>query len=592
MLTLIGSGETSERLLPLHQTLLARLGESPRPVFIDTPAGFQLNAGELGAHAAAYFKKHFSLELDIVEYRHAASATPEQTAQAAAQLSRANYIFAGPGSPTYLIDNWRGTAVYAALVERFNAGAQIVLASSAAIAVGRWALPVYEIYKVGEDPHWVDGLDLPGPRGLELAIMSHFDNMEGRAGAYDTRYCFMGKPRLLLLEKLLSPTAVILGIDENTACTLDFESSTANVTGAGRITIRFNSEERHYPSGSIFPLDRLTPSHALDAPTPTRSVPHPHTPALPHSPTPTLVPEKLREWATERDRLRAEKKFAESDRLRDRIAAVGYTIKDSPSGPVFSRIQFANSAAVPSLLEKPAAFDWSVNLLSRNNRNETMRAAHSVLKHGAGLNLELVMVDNGSDDDTAEALADLAAADERVRPIFLSTDLGEGAGRNAGFRASRGERIVLLGGHVEITGDVFAPLAKTLADDSIGATGSNGLVSADLFKFDPAPTVESDALEFYLFAFRRDRLQGVGMLDEKFVFYRNLDLDWSLAFKDKGLRLVVTPDLPLAVHEHPYLRMDADERDKLSKKNYRRFLDKWRERKDLLLSTDGTDLNG
>ncbi len=581
LLTLIGSGETSERLLALHQTLLTRLGDSPRPVFIDTPAGFQLNAGELGANAAAYFKKHFSLELDIVEYRHAASATQEQTAQAVAQLSRANYIFAGPGSPTYLIDNWRGTPVYAALVERFNAGAQIVLASSAAIAVGRWALPVYEIYKVGEDPHWVDGLDLPGPRGLELAIMSHFDNTEGRAGAYDTRYCFMGKPRMLLLEKLLPTTAVILGIDENTACTLDFESSTAAVAGAGRVTIRFNGEERHYPSGSTFDLERLTPAHALDAPTPTP--PHSHT-QPPPLPRPLHVPPRLREWAAERDRLRAEKKFAESDRLRDRIAAVGYAVKDSPSGPVFNRIQFANSAAVPSQLEKPAAFDWSVNLLSRNNRNEIMRAAYSILKHGAGLNLELVMVDNGSVDDTTEAIADLAAEDERVRPIFLSTDLGEGAGRNAGFRASRGERIVILGGHIEITGDVFTPLANTLADNSIGATGSNGLVSADLFKFDPAPTVESDALEFYLFAFRRDRLHAVGMLDEKFVFYRNLDLDWSLAFKDKGWRLVVTPDLPLAVHEHPYLRMDADERDKLSKKNYRRFLDKWRDRKDLLIT--------
>src|SRR6185503_15987928 len=127
-------------------------------------------------------------------------------------------------------------------------------------------------------------------------------------------------------------------------------------------------------------------------------------------------------------------------------------------------------------------------------------------------------------------------------------------------------------------------LAATLADDSIGATGSNGLVSTDLFTFTPAPTPDSDALEFYLFAFRRQRLKRVGWLDEKFVFYRNLDLDWSLGFKAQGLRLVTTPGLPATVHEHPYLRMEPGERDRLSKKNYRRFLDKWRERKDLLIS--------
>ncbi|MEK6572877.1 MAG: hypothetical protein AABZ58_00990, partial [Chloroflexota bacterium] len=140
-----------------------------------------------------------------------------------------------------------------------------------------------------------------------------------------------------------------------------------------------------------------------------------------------------------------------------------------------------------------------------------------------------------------------------------------------------------LGGHMEIIGDVYTPLAHTLADDSIGAAGSHGLVSTDLFTFSPAPSDEADALEFYLFAFRCERLKTVGLLDEKFVFYRNIDLDWSMAFKDKALRLVTTPNLPLAVHEHPYLRMDPAGRDRLSKKSYRRFLDKWRDRKDLLI---------
>lgn len=142
---------------------------------------------------------------------------------------------------------------------------------------------------------------------------------------------------------------------------------------------------------------------------------------------------------------------------------------------------------------------------------------------------------------------------------------------------------MILGGHMEIAGDVFEALAAALADDSVGAAGSNPLVTANLFTFNPAPTPEADALEFYLFAFRRERLKQVGWLDEKFVFYRNLDLDWSLAFKGKGLRLRGVPNLPLVVHEHPYLRLDPVERDRLSKKNYRRFLDKWKGRTDLLV---------
>ncbi len=589
LLTLIGSGETSERLLNLHQALLARLknaergpealpSEEPRLIFLDTPAGFQLNTAELAASFISYFKKHFALNVNVAEYRHsAADAGP-----ATSRLETANYILAGPGSPTYAIKHWRHSPVYASLVERWQAGAQIVFASAATIALSRFALPVYEIYKAGDDLYWADGLDLLGPLGYDLAILPHFNNQEGRT--FDTTCCFIGRARLQAIEKILPPTTVILGLDENTACTFDFAAQTVSVTGEGRATIRYNSEERHYPTGLTFEMDRLTPARAL---TPPPDLPPPSAPASRSTaPRPLHIPAKVRKWAAERDRLRAEKNFAESDRLRDRIAAVGYTLKDSPAGVVLSPIQYSNSAFVPSRLTQAAIFDWSVNLLGHNNRDEVLRAATSALQWSAGYSVEVVIVDNGSTDGTAEAIADFAAdsPEGRVCPIFLTTNLGEGAGRNAGFRASQGRCIMILGGHMEIAGDVFTPLAAALADSTAGATGSHGLVSADLFNFESASTQEADALEFYLFAFHRDRLSTVGLLDEKFVFYRNIDLDWSFAFKDKGLRLVALPGLPLAVHEHPYLRMDATERDKLSKKNYRRFLDKWRDRKDLLIS--------
>lgn len=586
LLTLIGSGEISERMLNVHRDLLARLAE-PRLAFLDTPAGFQLDAAELGAAAAAYFEKHFSRPVEIVEYRSARRAAPQQTARAVQQLAAANYIMAGPGSPTHAIRHWGGSPVFSKLVERFHGGAQVVFASAAAIALSRWALPVYEIYKVGADPFWADGLDLLGPLGFELAILPHFNNQEGRI--YDTSCCFIGRPRLLELEKQLPATAVILGIDENTACTIDFTARSVKAAGAGRITVRHQGGERHYLAGTVFDLVRLTPAHALDAP-PTPAA----APATARAAAPAQgrlhVPARARQWAAQRAQLRAEKKFAEADALRDRIAEAGYAVKDSLNGPTFSRIEYRDSNAVPSRLEEPDALEWSVNLLAGpggGSREEIVRAASSALHWSEGLKIEVVIVDNASTDGAAEAVADLAADDphRRVRPIFMASDLGEGAGRNAGLRASRGRLVVLLGGHMEITGDIFTPLAAALADETIGATGSNGLISRDLFAFEPSPWDEADAIEFYLFAFRRAVLRTVGLLDEKFVFYRNLDLDWSLAFKDKGLRLVTTPGLPLAVHEHPFLRMDPDERERLSKKNYRRFLNKWRDRKDLLLAS-------
>lgn len=579
MLTLIGSGETSERLLNLHQSLIANL-ESPRLAFIDTPAGFQLNTDEIGDSFIHYFKKNFSLDVAIARFRD----ETDSANSAAAILQASNYVIAGPGSPTYAIQHWRDTTVYQTLVDRLHAGAQIILASSTTIAISRYALPVYEIYKAGAAPHWVEGLDLLKPFGLDLAIIPHYDNHEGKT--YDTRYCFMGAPRLLALEKLLPDSTVILGIDENTACTFDLEKRIVNVIGAGRATIRYKGKEQHYREGDSFPLERLTPAHADEAKLQTSNSKS-QNPKISNPQSP-YVPSRIQEWAKERDQLRVEKKFTESDRLRDRITTVGYSIKDSPSGATFSLIRCAKSFEVPSQLEKPAALEWSVNLLAHNNRTEIIRAAQSVLKWGRE-SFEVILVDNGSTDDTLEGIVDLACDDDRLRPIFLIDDLGEGAGRNAGFRASRGKHIMILGGHMELNGDAFTPLAATLTDERVGASGSNGLVSEDLFTFNPAPTSECDAIEFYLFAFKRDRLNHVGMVDEKFVFYRNSDLDWSMAFKDKGLRLVVTPNLPLVVHEHPYVRMNPDERDRLSRKNYKRFLEKWKTRKDLLLASAKVD---
>jgi len=354
----------------------------------------------------------------------------------------------------------------------------------------------------------------------------------------------------------------------------------------GGVTIRYKNEERHYPAGTTFGLERLTPAGAL-APVPQPKTPPAEQPAPSRAAGPDRplhVPEPVREWAALRDSLRAEKKFAEADRLRERIAQIGYAVKDSPAGPVFTLTQYPDSNSVPSHLDKPDAVEWSVTLLAQDKAGEIIRAADSALRWGGDHSLEVVIVDDASDGEARAALADFASGDERVRLVHLKDRVGEGAGRNATLRAARSKYVAILGGHMEIVGDIFTPLAAVLADDSVGAAGSNPLVTEDLFTFHPAPTPEADAIEFYLFAFRRERLRQVGWLDEKFVFYRNLDLDWSLAFKDKGRRLVAAPGLPLVAHEHPYLRMDPVERDRLSKKNYRRFLDKWRGRRDLLVS--------
>ena len=72
---------------------------------------------------------------------------------------------------------------------------------------------------------------------------------------------------------------------------------------------------------------------------------------------------------------------------------------------------------------------------------------------------------------------------------------------------------------------------------------------------------------------------------ESFRFYRNLDIDYSFQFKDKGYKIYADNHLPMLLHEHRgWTSLAETDRDELSRKNYGRFLKKWRNRSDLLIS--------
>ncbi len=250
-LTLMSSGEMSARLSPAHRAVLERIQEPLRAIFLDTPAGFQENAEALAQKAGEYFQHNLQRELRVVSFKSKQEATAEQVNEVAAQIRSANYVFAGPGSPTYAVRNWIGTPIADAFAEQLQSGGHLVFASSAAIAMSRHVVPVYELYKAGHDPYWVDGLDLLGPHALELAIMPHWNNSEGGA-AFDTRYCFIGKRRLKAMEDLLPPSARMIGLDENTACVMDLAAQTCEVFGSGRVILRHQGQEKSFAVGSKF----------------------------------------------------------------------------------------------------------------------------------------------------------------------------------------------------------------------------------------------------------------------------------------------------------------------------------------------------
>ena len=254
-IAIMGSGETTDSMVRVHRYLLEKFKSPVRAVFIETPAGFQMNADDLYDKAREYFQKRLNQPLERVSYKSAKNISAYEEEKAYQTLREADYIFVGPGSPTYALKNWIGTVIPQILAERILRGACFVAASAAALTLGAFTLPVYEIYKVGEDLHWVEGLNLLGPFGLPFVVIPHWNNAEG--GTHDTRFCYMGEIRLIQLERMLPPGTPILGIDEHTACILDFSAGQVLIRGVGEVTLRRGGEQTVLPDGAVVSLEEL-----------------------------------------------------------------------------------------------------------------------------------------------------------------------------------------------------------------------------------------------------------------------------------------------------------------------------------------------
>jgi hypothetical protein len=279
----------------------------------------------------------------LVETRRQMLDTPNGETMVSA-IAHARCIVAGPGSPSYMIRELQETPYLQAFYQAHAGGTAVYVSSAASIALSAFSLPVYEIFKVGMDPYWLDGLDFLGRFGMRLAIVPHWNNSEGGA-ELDTRFCYMGQERFAQLRQQLPADVVILGIDEHTACIIDFVQRLVVVDGKGGVHVVRDNHLLEYASGETFPLSLLgaapfdfakTGAEATLTTAMNELLPQPAmtlNPWIEEGAVASKIPPQLIEHLLAiRAELRSAKQWAFADKLRDALTAFDIVLEDTPDG--------------------------------------------------------------------------------------------------------------------------------------------------------------------------------------------------------------------------------------------------------------------
>jgi hypothetical protein len=322
--------------------LFRALPKFPQVAILETPAGFELNSPEVAGRIGDFLRDHlqnYKPQITVVPARKRGTRFSPDDLEIVAPLLTADLIFMGPGSPTYAVRQLQDSQAWGYLQARQRLGACLALASAAAIAIGAQSLPVYEIYKVGEDIHWKAGLDFFGSFGLSLVFFPHWNNNDG-GEELDTSRCFMGLARFEPLLEMLPSEMTVVGIDEQTGLLIDLARGEFSVIGIGGVTVIRAGQESKFMEDESFPLSALggyrlpeIESGLLPAVW-GRAVE-----AAGEGMSLTGPPQRVQALVSLRESARAEKNWNTADALRDRIEDLGWKINDTEEGPRLEKIR-------------------------------------------------------------------------------------------------------------------------------------------------------------------------------------------------------------------------------------------------------------
>ena len=179
------------------------------------------------------------------------------------------------------------------------------------------------------------------------------------------------------------------------------------------------------------------------------------------------------------------------------------------------------------------------------------------LRNQTWLNREIIVVDNGSRDDSVTSLRRI----DDIRLIELSENSGPARARNEGIRCARGEFILLLDSDSYLGRSGLAKLvARMQLDPTIGIIGCRIMnwFTGDIDQwFYPQSYAQAGDTEFETYSFsgagallRTDAVRKAGgFWNELFIY--NEEVDLSIGVFRGGHRIIYTPEVPVFHRSSP-----------------------------------------
>ncbi|MFM8895740.1 MAG: hypothetical protein ACKOE2_10300 [Actinomycetales bacterium] len=320
---------------------------------------------------------------------------------------------------------------------------------------------------------------------------------------------------------------------------------------------------------------------------------------------PAQPPASVVALARQRDEARQAREFQVADELRAQITEAGWRVVDTADGPRFEPLPpftlIERIADLPDPMTLPQSSTCGIGLVV-DGWPEDLSACVSALLRYAPDDVVIHLLDCGNIDEAGLRAEELAAAHpQRIGVVHLASGLdqvGWGAAGTALVMLEQAPCHVVMDLSSRLTGDAITPLLAALDSSSVlqadgerldlhGAVVAAGWRGVDVNvadqwrSFDPAGPGEVDALLGYFFAIRTDVARRIPP-SPKAKFYRNADMEWSLALREVGGRLVAM-ELPIEqARHHGYHDSDPQFRDREAKRTYDRLLQRFRGRHDLL----------